>query len=134
MFVVCLFKDKGVCEFVEVIKILWVRGVLVFFWLVGDIDLINFIFLLDDEINEWQKEGFLEVFGYQKDIVLIFVCLNFVVLFLYREGLLKVLIEVVVCGCVVVIIDVLGCCDVIDLGWIGFFVFVWDGFVLVDVI
>jgi glycosyltransferase involved in cell wall biosynthesis len=118
-----LLIDKGVREFVEAARIVLrhedkdtppVR-----FVLVGDIDPGNAASLELSEIEAWQAEGHVEIWGHRKDMAATLAQSTIVVLPSYREGLPKVLIEAAACGRPVVTTDVPGCRDAIEPGVTG---------------
>ncbi|MFV3014230.1 glycosyltransferase family 4 protein [Pseudomonas sp. KHB2.9] len=134
--VVCLaarlLLDKGVVEFVEAAKFLKQRGVVARFQLIGDIDPGNPATVTSAQLEQWRKEGLLELFGYRNDIAALFAQANIVALPSYREGLPKVLVEAAACGRAVVTTDVPGCRDAIDPGVTGLLVPVRDAQALAD--
>lgn len=69
--------------------------------------------LIEVEIVNWICSGWIEYMFYSIDLDCMFVVGYIVVLLLYWEGFFKSLVDVVVVGWVVVIIDVFGCCDLI---------------------
>lgn len=117
-----LLRDKGVCEYVEAVRLLRERGVRATFRLVGDPDPGNPTSITSDEVERWRHEGLMEVFGFRKDIAGLFAESHLVVLPSYREGLPKVLVEAAACGRAVVTTDVPGCRDAIDPGETGLLV------------
>lgn len=109
-----LLKDKGVIEFVEASKILKERGIKARFWLIGDVDQGNKNTVVQQELDDWEKEGLVECFGYRTDIPDLFSQSNIISLpSYYGEGLPKVLIEAAACGRAVVTTDWPGCRDAI---------------------
>mgnify|MGYP001770804580 FL=1 len=109
-----LLKDKGVFEYIDVVKILKQKLPNVEFELYGDIDIHNPASLTSDDVEKIKKDGFVNVYGFSIDIAKVFCDSNIVVLPSYREGLPKVLIEAAACGRAVVTTDVPGCRDAIE--------------------
>jgi glycosyltransferase involved in cell wall biosynthesis len=110
-----LLKDKGVLEFVEASRILKNQGVDIRFWLIGDIDLGNSSSVTKEQLDIWQKGGFVECFGYREDIANLFAQSNIVSLpSYYGEGLPKVLVEAAACGRPVITTNHPGCRDAIE--------------------
>lgn len=109
-----LLKDKGVFEYIDVVKILKQKLPNVEFELYGDIDIHNPASLTSDDIKKIKEEGFVNVYGFSSDISKVFSDSNIVVLPSYREGLPKVLIEAAACGRAIVTTDVPGCRDAIE--------------------
>ncbi|WHT79608.1 N,N'-diacetylbacillosaminyl-diphospho-undecaprenol alpha-1,3-N-acetylgalactosaminyltransferase [Pseudomonas rhodesiae] len=128
--VVCLaarlLLDKGVVEFVEAARILKAHGIEARFQLIGDIDPGNPATVSAAQLEDWRKEGLVELLGYRKDIAALFGAANIVVLPSYREGLPKVLVEAAACARAVVTTDVPGCRDAIEPGVTGLLVPVRD--------
>ncbi|MBD8558628.1 glycosyltransferase family 4 protein [Pseudomonas lactis] len=128
--VVCLaarlLLDKGVLEFVEAARILRAHGIEARFQLIGDIDPGNPATVSAAQLEDWRKEGLVELLGYRKDIAALFGAANIVVLPSYREGLPKVLVEAAACARAVVTTDVPGCRDAIEPGVTGLLVPVRD--------
>ena len=112
-----LLKDKGIIEFIEAVKILIQKDFIikskVRFVIVGDIDEANPSSLTKEEVENYNKEGVLEFWGFKNDMLQIFNCSSLIVLPSYREGLPKVLIEAAAVGRPVVTTDVPGCRDAI---------------------
>lgn len=121
-----LLRDKGIVEFVEASKILRDRGVQARFQLIGDVDPGNPATITALQLEQWRREGVVELLGYRNDIATLFASANIVTLPSYREGLPKVLVEAAACGRAVVTTDVPGCRDAIDLDMTGFLVPVRD--------
>lgn len=109
-----LLKDKGVLEYIEAAKILKQKFPNVEFELYGDIDIDNPASLTQQEVEDIKKNGFVNVYGFSRDIASVFNNSNIIVLPSYREGLPKVLIEAAACGRAVVTTDVPGCRDAIE--------------------
>jgi len=127
-----LLRDKGVCEYVDAVRLLRGRGVQAAFRLVGDPDPGNPTSISVEEIETWRQEGLMEVLGFRKDIAGLFADSHLVVLPSYREGLPKVLVEAAACARAVVTTDVPGCRDAIDPGETGLLVPVKDVTALAD--
>lgn len=129
-----LLRDKGVIEYVEAAHILRNRGIKARYWLIGEPDLENRASVSHGEVAEWQAEGVVEYFGYQRDVPSIYVQAHIVTLPSYREGLPKSLIEAAACGRAVVTTDVPGCRDAIEPGVSGILVPVRDKVALANAI
>ena len=117
-----LQEDKGVNEFAAAAKILKEKKVEADFWLVGETDFSYPSPIPRSDLEEWENEGLLKVFGYRKDINALMSGSSIIVLPSYREGLPKVLIEAASCGRPVITTDVPGCRDAIIEGKTGFLV------------
>lgn len=115
-----LLKDKGVEVFVEASKLLRNRELEVRFWLIGQPDEGNSNSVTQNQLDFWQSEGLVELYGFRNDIPNLFAKSNIVVLpSFYGEGLPKVLIEAAACGRAVVTTDYPGCRDAIEPGKTG---------------
>lgn len=122
MLVARLLIDKGVLEFVAAAKQINEQSVRVRMVLVGDADNGNPKSVTVEQIDQWVAQGFIEHWGYQKDINATMAKANIVVLPSYREGLPKCLIEAAACGRAVITTDVPGCRDAITPGVTGLLV------------
>jgi glycosyltransferase involved in cell wall biosynthesis len=130
-----LLKDKGVEVFVEASKILKQRNIQARFWLIGEPDLGNANSVSQSQLDDWQKAGLVELFGFRKDIPELFSQTNIVTLpSFYGEGLPKVLIEAAACGRAVVTTDHPGCRDAIEPNKTGVLVPVRNAEALADAI
>jgi glycosyltransferase involved in cell wall biosynthesis len=114
-----LLADKGVREFVQAARLLKAAGTQAQFCLVGTVDLHNPTSLTQTELDAYQKEGIVELWGHRSDMAATLSAAHIVVLPSYREGLPKVLIEAAACGRAVVTTDVPGCRDAIEPGVTG---------------
>jgi glycosyltransferase involved in cell wall biosynthesis len=114
-----LLADKGVREFVQAARLLKTAGSSARFCLVGTADLDNPTSLTQTELDAYQKEGTIELWGHRTDMAATLSAAHIVVLPSYREGLPKVLIEAAACGRAVVTTDVPGCRDAIEPGVTG---------------
>lgn len=114
-----LLLDKGVVEFVDAARDLKQRNVAARFVLVGQIDLANPASCTSSDIERWQKEGFVEIWGQRADMPQVIASAHVVVLPSYREGLPKILIEAAASGRAVITTDVPGCRDAIINGVTG---------------
>lgn len=108
--------DKGVGEFVQAAESLRKAGVNACFVLVGDADAGNPKSISTAQLQQWQREGFVEWWGERRDIATIFATANLVCLPSYREGLPKVLLEAASCGRAIVSTDVSGCREAVRHG------------------
>jgi glycosyltransferase involved in cell wall biosynthesis len=114
-----LLADKGVREFVQAARLLKAAGTQARFCLVGTVDLHNPTSLTQSELDAYQKESVVELWGHRTDMAATLSAAHIVVLPSYREGLPKVLIEAAACGRAVVTTDVPGCRDAIEPGVTG---------------
>ncbi|MBQ6502373.1 MAG: glycosyltransferase family 4 protein [Flexilinea sp.] len=114
--------DKGVSEFVEAAKMIRESGVNARFALVGNNDIGNPTCIPFDKLTQWQKEGNVEWWGWQDDVVTVISMSHIICLPSYREGLPKILIEAASSGRPIVTTDVPGCREVVEDGVNGFLV------------
>lgn len=108
-----LLRDKGVYEFVSAARLIKERGIQARFFLAGDLDTNNPTGLNLDDLGKLEKEGYVEILGFHKDIPSLYASSNIICLPSYREGLPKGLIEAAAAGRAVVTTDVPGCRDAI---------------------
>lgn len=113
--VVCLasrlLHDKGIYEFVNAAKILKERGINAKFKLAGNLDVGNPSSINQQELNKIKNDGYVEILGYQNDIVSLYENSHIICLPSYREGLPKGLIEAAAASRAIVTTDVPGCRD-----------------------
>lgn len=114
--------DKGVGEFVEAARMIRESGINARFALVGNNDIGNPTCIPFDQLTQWQKEGNVEWWGWQDDVVTVISMSHIVCLPSYREGLPKILIEAASCGRPIVTTDVPGCREVVEDGINGYLV------------
>jgi len=121
-----MLRDKGVIEFVEAARLLKARGVKARFVLVGDPDPGNPNSVTQAMLDEWDRDGVIEAWGFRSDISAVFAQSAVVALLSYREGLPKVLIEAAACGRPVVTTNNPGCRDAVEPDKTGLLVPVRD--------
>lgn len=129
-----LLRDKGVGEFVQAARLLRERGVAVTMRLVGGVDAGNPASVTAAEVQDWQRDGWVQALGERSDVPQLYAASHIAVLPSYREGLPKSLIEAAACGRAVVTTDVPGCRDAIDPDRTGLLVPVRDPCALADAI
>ena len=106
--------DKGVGEFVSAAERLRARGVRARFALVGDTDLENRSAVPVSRLEQWKREGAVEWWGWQSDMVAVFAQAHVVCLpSFYREGVPRILIEAAACGRPIVTTDAPGCREIV---------------------
>ncbi|PKO07316.1 MAG: glycosyltransferase family 1 protein [Chloroflexi bacterium HGW-Chloroflexi-3] len=113
--------DKGINTLVEAAKILKAK-VSVKIALIGDVDPGNPSSIDVSTIQNWESEGLVEWWGFQKDMRQVYQNCNIVTLPSLGEGLPTVLIEAAASGRAIVATDVAGCRDVVKDGENGFLV------------
>jgi len=129
-----LLKDKGIYEYIEVIKIIKQKYNNVEFLLAGPYDDGNPTAITKAEVIEWENEGYIKYLGQTDNIKDFFKLCDIVVLPSYREGLSRVLIESASAYKVLVTNDIAGCKDVVIDGYNGFLSKVKDVESLVEAI
>jgi glycosyltransferase involved in cell wall biosynthesis len=114
--------DKGVAELIEAARLLRARGRSCRIVLAGGPDPENPRTVTTDELRAWEREGLIEWWGHQEDMVPVFQRASFVVLPSYREGTPKVLLEACASGRAIITTDVPGCREVVRHGENGLLV------------
>ena len=132
LFAARLLEDKGIREFVQAAKLVNSSGNCARFIIAGEPDLLNPATIKQQEFDQWQKEGVVELLGYCEDMIEVLALSSIVVLPSYREGFPKILIEAAACGRAVITTDVPGCRDAIEDGITGFMVPVRNSKALVE--
>ncbi len=120
-----LIKDKGVFEYLEAGRAVKKQYPSVRFMLVGPFD-SNPSALSKEELDEYIKDGTVEFFGEQKDVLPFLEQASVFVLPSYREGTPKTNLEAMACGRAVITTDAPGCRQTIVAGENGFLVPVKD--------
>lgn len=129
-----LLRDKGVLEFVEAARLLKTRGLDIEMRLIGSPDIGNPTSVTLQDLEEWERDNYVNFLGYREDIAKQYFAANIVCLPSYREGLPKSLVEAAACGRAVVTTDVPGCRDAIIPNVTGILVPVRDAYALADAI
>jgi len=114
--------DKGVGEFVAAARMVHGEGVRARFILVGDSDNENPASVQTSQLQEWEKEGVIEWWGWKEKMEQVYAQAAIVCLPSYREGLSKTLIEAAACGRPIITSDVPGCREVVRNGENGLLV------------
>ena len=118
-----LLVSKGVREFVRAAELINTHGFNARFILVGEPDLMSTETIHQQELDLWEQQGIVELWGYRNDMNVVLSSANIVVLpSYYGEGLPKVLIEAAACGRAVITTDHPGCRDAIKDGVTGLLV------------
>lgn len=123
-----LLRDKGVDDFVAMVRELRGRLADARFVLVGAPDPDNPTSVSEDQVRRWTEELGVEWWGHRADMHEVFAQVHLVVLpTRYREGLPKVLAEAAASGRAIVTTDVPGCREVVQHGVNGLCVPPGDG-------
>jgi glycosyltransferase involved in cell wall biosynthesis len=117
-----LLADKGVREFVLAAELVKRSKPHVRFVLVGAVDLLNPASIQQSELDKWDRDGVVELWGERDNMEQVLSLSKIVVLPSYREGFPKVLIEAAACGRAVITTNVPGCRDAIVNGVTGLLV------------
>lgn len=103
-------RSKGIPEFVEAARRLKDEGIRARFVLVGGLYPDNPESIREAELTNWQKEGWVEYWGWHDDMHQILPRASIVCLpTTYNEGLPRTLVEAGACGRPVITTDVPGC-------------------------
>lgn len=115
--------DKGVGELMEAARILKNRGIPIRCVLVGKPDPGNPSSVGEAQLRTWQREGFVEWWGYRSDMPEVLSQAHIACLpSYYREGLPKFLIEAAAAGLPLVTTDATGCREAVEPGGNGLLV------------
>ena len=117
-----LLWDKGVGEFVTAARQLRAAGLRARFALVGDNDEGNPASVHVVQLQDWQKENVIELWGWKENMADVYAQAAIVCLPSYREGVPITLIEAAACGRPIVTSDVPGCREVVRHGENGLLV------------
>jgi glycosyltransferase involved in cell wall biosynthesis len=117
-----MLYDKGVVEFVDAARILKEAGTQGRFVLVGNVDNGNPSGIPEGQLDDWQKEGAIEWWGWRDKMEEVFQEASIACLPSYREGLPKMLIEAGACELPLVATDVPGCREIVQDGYNGLLV------------
>lgn len=109
-----LLWSKGIGDFVNAAINLKAKGIKARFAIVGSRDPHNPECISELQMDQWQKDGNVEIWGYREDMPNVFnnasiVCLPSA----YGEGLPKALLEAASCGLPIVTYDTPGCRDIV---------------------
>lgn len=115
-------KDKGIYEFVQAARITKKKHEECMFVLVGSLDEGNPSSISEDELNAWLREGTVEWWGWQDEMVKVYQQASIVCLPSYREGLATSLLEAAACAIPIITTDVPGCRELVKNNVTGFIV------------
>ncbi len=117
-----LLWDKGIAEYIGAARRLRAEGLPISFLLAGSPDEGNPASIPQSTLDEWAREGVVELLGQVGDMATLFANVDIAVLPSYREGLPKSLIEAAACALPLVTTDVPGCREVVNDGIDGLLV------------
>jgi glycosyltransferase involved in cell wall biosynthesis len=116
-----MLLDKGLGTLIDAARILKQKQD-VRIILVGEPDPGNPATVSKDMLKDWEKEGLVEWWGFQREMCKIYQNAHIITLPSFGEGLPTVLIEAAACGRPIVTTDVSGCRDVVKDGINGLLV------------
>jgi glycosyltransferase involved in cell wall biosynthesis len=112
-----LLWEKGVGEFVAAARLLKEQGMSARFVLVGAPYPENPSSIPQQQLDAWQAEGIVELWGWRENMPEVYRQASvFCLPSSYREGLSKTLIEAAACGRPLITTDIPGCRDVVRNG------------------
>ncbi|MEI2742961.1 MAG: glycosyltransferase family 4 protein [Candidatus Competibacter sp.] len=117
-----LLWDKGVGEYVDAARQLYHEGLGIQFQLAGLPDPGNPASVPKKTIEEWRREGLINVLGHVDNMELLLANIDLMVLPSYREGTPRSLLEAASCGLPIITTDVIGCREVVEHGVNGLLV------------
>ncbi len=118
-----LLWDKGVGEFVRAARLLREEGIQARFALIGDSDPDNPSSIPTAQIQEWERDGVIEWWGWREDMEAVFAQADLVCFpSYYKEGMPKALIEASACGRPIITSDMPGCHEIVRPGENGLLV------------
>lgn len=117
-----LLVTKGLQEFVEAAHLVQKKGLKGRFAIAGTPDPGNPASIQQEQIDDWQRAGHVEIWGWQDDMPATLAKADIFCLPSYREGVPSALLEACASGLPIVTTDVPGCRDVVTHGLNGFLV------------
>ncbi len=127
-----MLRDKGVLEFVAAARELKQLHPDWRFVLAGAADYANPSAIAVEQLQTWVREGIVEWWDFQSDMLSVYRKAAIVCLPSYREGMPKCLLEAAAAGKPVLTTDVIGCREAIVPGETGLLVPVQDATALAD--
>ncbi len=127
-----MLYDKGVAEFAAAARLLKSQNCRARFILVGDTDKENPASLTEQQILEWEREGVVEWWRWQKDMPSVYSRATIVCLPSYREGVPRTLLEAAASGRAMVATDAPGCREIVINGVTGMVAPVKDSQILAE--
>jgi glycosyltransferase involved in cell wall biosynthesis len=117
-----LLISKGVLEFVEAAQQVKKTGSKARFAIAGTPDPGNPASIPPKQVNEWDRSGLVDVWGWQNDMPAALAKADIFCLPSYREGVPSALLEACASGLPIITTDVPGCRDVVSHGVNGLLV------------
>ncbi len=114
-----ILYDKGILEYIEAIRILQAQGIRAKFQLLGKIETDRNLGVPKEQVENWEKAGFIEYLGTAEDVRPMIQQADCVVLPSYREGTPRTLLEAAGMGKPIITTDVAGCRETVEHGYNG---------------
>ena len=127
-----LLVEKGIVEYIEAARKVKVKYPEIRFMLVGWSFDKNPSAIGQGQVEEWQKEGIIEIYGETDDVRPYIARAGIYVLPSYREGTPRTVLEAMAMGRAVITTDVPGCRETVLAGRNGFLVPVKDSEALAE--
>lgn len=115
-----LLYDKGIIEYVEAAKNLKSLGLKVKFQVLGSIDTSAKLGVNREEVEEWEKNNYIEYLGTSDNVAEIIKKADCVVLPSYREGTPRSILEACAMAKPIITTDVVGCRQTVNDGINGY--------------
>jgi glycosyltransferase involved in cell wall biosynthesis len=115
-----LLYDKGICEYIDAIKLLRKNHIEASFQILGKIEPEKSLGITEEQLNEWINEGLIEYLGTTDDVRPFIAKADCVVLPSYREGTPRTLIEAASMAKPIIATDVPGCRETVIDGYNGY--------------
>lgn len=115
-----MLRDKGVEEYVAAARICKLADPRLRFSLIGPADAQNNTAISLEQLQAWDKEGFVSYLGPREDVRSDIASAHCIVLPSYREGMSRVLLEAACMGRPLIATDVPGCRDIVEDGVNGY--------------
>ncbi len=115
-----LLYDKGICEYIDAIRLMRSNYINAKFQILGKIESEKSLGITKSELDEWINEGLIEYLGTTDDVRKYVSKADCVVLPSYREGTPRTLLEAASMGKPIVATDVPGCRETVQHGYNGY--------------
>lgn len=122
VFAARLLKEKGIYEFIDACKMLLAKSSAFQFTVAGPIIEDHSDGILQEEIEGWVKQGWIDYIGKAEDIRTVLSQADVYVLPSYREGMPRTLLEAMSMEIPVIVTNVPGCKQAVEDGVNGFIV------------
>lgn len=109
-----LLYDKGICEFIEAIKILRAKGIPARYQILGALNPDRNLGVSEGQLQSWINEGLVEYLGTTDNVAEVIASADCVVLPSYREGTPRALLEAAGMAKPLITTDTAGCRQTVD--------------------